>query len=148
MNTSLTNVGGWKDSDMREWLNEDIYDTMSNKDCIKEVTKMTNNTGYQGTTVTSTSDKIFLLSPKEAGVTDKTTWESYPEEYELVLEAEGTIYEWFKFNTVDWSDTIDDTFWFRSPESCFCDFFFYNRGYLDYHVSDGDDIVCPAFVIG
>ena len=144
MNTDRTNAGGWKNSNMRDWLNSDIYNSMSNKDCIKEVPKMTNNTGYQGTTATSTSDKVFLLSPKEAGVADDIAGLSwYPEEYKRVLETEGTTYTWFETNTVGgW-------FWLRSPDSSDdSNFFSYDNGGLNDGGAGREGTVCPAFVIG
>ena len=144
MNTDYTNAGGWEASEMRAWLNGNIYNSMSNKDCVKTVTKMTNNTGYQGTTATSTSDKVFLLSPKEAGVADDIAgWSWYPEEYKPVLETEGTTYTWFETNTVDCRFSL------RSPNSDDSYFFFsYNHGDLHYVDADGGSTVCPAFVIG
>jgi hypothetical protein len=147
MNTDYTNAGGWEASAMRAWLNGDIYNSMSNNDYIKPVSKMTNNTGYQGATATSTSDKVFLLSPKEAGVADDITnddwWDWYPEEYKPVFETEGATYSWFISNTfVDW-------FWLRSPLS-HCDGYF--SGYFGGSMNDcGANLectVCPAFVIG
>ena len=139
-----TNEGGWSASKMRALLNNDIYNSMSNKDYIKSVSKMTNNTGYQGTTATSTSDKVFLLSPKEAGVADDIAgWSWYPEEYKPVLETEGTTYTWFE------SNTVDGWFWLRSPYSDGNHiFFFYGDGDLDYSGAYGECTVCPAFVIG
>ena len=115
MNTDYTNAGGWEASEMRDWLNEDIYETMSNKDCIKEVTKMTNNIGYNGNSVTGTQDKLFLLSPKETGVewqmADSNYWD-WPDYVGMnALNSEGSTYEWFE------SNTVDDWFWLRSPFS-------------------------------
>jgi hypothetical protein len=147
MNTNYTNDGGWEASDMRAWLNGDIYNSMSNKDYIKSVSKMTNNTGYQGTTATSTSDKVFLLSPKEAGIEDNiyddNRWSWYPEEYKPVLETEGTTYSWFI------SNTVNDYIWLRSP--CSYDnyfFFLYYRGDLSDYDANYEYTVCPTFVIG
>lgn len=105
---------------------------------------MTNNTGYQGTTATSTSDKVFLLSPKEAGVADDIAGLSwYPEEYKRVLETEGTTYTWFETNTVGgW-------FWLRSPDSSDdSNFFSYDNGGLNDGGAGREGTVCPAFVIG
>ena len=143
MNAGFTNAGGWEASKMREWLNGDIYNSMSNKDYIKSVDKMTNNTGYQGTTATSTSDKVFLLSAKEADVADDIAgWGSYPEKYKPVLETEGTTYSWFI------SNTVDVCFWLRSPSSGNNgDFFVYDNGNLSYS-AEFRDTLCPAFVIG
>lgn len=148
MNTDYTNAGGWEASEIRTWLNEDIYDTMSNKDYIKSVDKMTNNIGYQGNTTTPTSDKVFLLSPKEAGiewqVADSNYWDWSAYVGMNALNSEGTTYEWFESNTVDvW-------FWLRSPYSDNSDhFFYYSSGFLDLDiVVDSKYPVCPAFVIG
>ena len=147
MNTDYTNAGGWKDSEMREWLNKDIYGTMSNKDYIKEVTKMTNNIGYNGNSVTGTQDKVFLLSPKEAGVewqmADSNYWD-WPDYVGMnALNSEGSTYTWFATNTVD------DCFWLRSPYSGNDGYFFiYGYGNLDSYRADRGNTVCPAFVIG
>ena len=144
MNPSYTNAGGWEESKMREWLNEDIHDAMSNKDYIKSVSKMTNNTGYQGVTATSTSDKVFLLSAKEAGVADDVVYWNYPEEYKAVLETEGTTYTWFQ------SYTVDCDFWLRSPHSEYDEnfFYYYHGGILNENGVRYELAVCPAFVIG
>ena len=142
VNSNNKNIGGWKDSEMREWLNSDIYNSMSNKDCIKSINKMTNNTGQQGTTATSTSDKVFLLSVKEAGVADNI-WDWYPEEHKPVLETEGTTYTWFE------SNTVNNKFWLRSPISDdYSAFFCYNNADIDGNSSFLVNTVCPAFVVG
>ena len=147
MNTDYTNAGGWEDSEMREWLNKDIYGTMSNKDYIKEVTKMTNNIGYNGNSVTGTQDKVFLLSPKEAGlewqIADSSYW-NWPDYVGMnALNSEGSTYTWFATNTVG------DYFWLRSPRSDIDDVFFdYNYGGLGSGIASYGVTVCPAFVIG
>jgi hypothetical protein len=143
MNSNCKNIGGWEASEMRAWLNGDIYNSMSNKEYIKSVDKMTNNTGYQGTTATATSDKMFLLSAKEAGVADDIAgWSVYPGKYKPVLETEGTVYSWFT------SNTVDVCLWLRSSSSGNDgDFFIYDNGNLNYS-AEFRDAVCPAFVIG
>ena len=144
MNTNETNNGGWETSEMRTWLNEDIYNSMSNKDYIKSVSKMTNNTGYQGITATATSDKVFLLSAKETDVAWRIAdWGWYSEEYKPVLEAEGITYEWFE------SNIIDDDIWLRSPYSqhdgSFFSYHYYNLGEQS---ANKAYVAYPAFVIG
>ena len=147
MNTDYTNAGGWEDSEMREWLNGNIYNSMSNKDYIKTVTKMTNNIGYNGNSVTGTQDKVFLLSPKEAGVewqmadSNYWNWSGYPGMN--ALNSEGSTYTWFATNTVG------DYFWLRSPRSDIDDVFFdYGYGGLGSGIASYGVTVCPAFVIG
>jgi hypothetical protein len=146
-NYTYTNAGGWEASEMREWLNKDIYDTMSNKDYIKEVTKMTNNIGYNGNSVTGTQDKVFLLSPKETGVewqmADENYW-NWPDYVGMnALNSEGTTYEWFESNTVSF------WLWLRSPYSSDnSNFFLYGYGGIDCNNGYSEDTICPAFVIG
>ncbi len=149
MNSTDTNAGGWEASEMRTWLNNDIYNSMSNKAYIKEVTKMTDNVGYKedkiNTTddVTGTQDKIFLLSAVETGSQSQVDNWSY--QYINQINAEGTTYEWFKTNSLSGT-----WFWLRSPYA-FEDygFFFYesDMGIL-HNGAECDYPVFPAFVIG
>ena len=149
MNSDWTNAGGWKDSEMRTWLNTTIYESMTDtKAYIKEVSKDTNNIGYNGNSVSATNDKVFLLSPKEAGIEWQMSdsnywgWADYPGMN--ALNNEGTKYAWF-----NGSNTINDYFWLRSPDSNIDDFFFfYLYGYLNYDCANIEYTVCPAFVIG
>ena len=147
MNTNRTNAGGWEASEMRDWLNGNIYNSMSNKDYIKTVTKMTNNIGYKGNSVTGTQDNVFLLSPKEAGVewqmADSNYWD-WPDYVGMnALNSEGSTYTWFATNTVG------DYFWLRSPNSDYDDDFFnYCYGDLSDIFADDESTVYPAFVIG
>lgn len=140
MNSTNTNAGGWKDSNMRNWLNSDIYNSMIDvKDYIKEVDKYTNNIGYQGNTVTVTSDKVFLSSPKEAGFICPLWYSDYND----VFDNEGTSYEWFINNA------ISDYFWLRSPDFNYSNFFFsYNNGRLGNDNVNSYYSVFPTFVIG
>lgn len=76
MNSSVTNRGGWRDSDMRQWLNTTVLDSNESvKNNVTPVVKMTNNDGYVSgvdnnneagsTAPTGTVDKIWLASPVE-----------------------------------------------------------------------------------
>ena len=149
MNSDWTNAGGWKDSEMRTWLNTTIYESMTDtKAYIKEVSKDTNNIGYNGNSVSATNDKVFLLSPKEAGIEWQMSdsnywgWADYPGMN--ALNNEGTKYAWF-----NGSNTINDYFWLRSPYSGDDDSFFnYCYGDISNVGADGGSAVCPAFVIG
>ena len=142
MNSFWTNEGGWQDSKMRTWLNGYIYESMTDtKAYIKEVSKDTNNIGYNGNSISATNDKVFLLSQKEAGVSNNWNWSDYPGMN--ALNSEGTTYEWFE------SNTVGDWFWLRSPSSNSNDsFFYYYYGDLGCNSADVEYTVCPAFVIG
>lgn len=70
MNTTNTNVGGWASCPMRTFLNTTLFNNLSSDltSVISTTTKYTNNTGNasnEEANVTSTSDKIFLLSEFE-----------------------------------------------------------------------------------
>ncbi|MBO4352495.1 MAG: hypothetical protein J5818_03255 [Eggerthellaceae bacterium] len=70
MNGSASNDGGWEKSEMREWLNEDFAGMLPSdlKGAIKAVNKKTNNSAYTSPgSVSSTSDKLWLLSLVEIG---------------------------------------------------------------------------------
>lgn len=66
MNSASTNVGGWKDSEMRTYVNGNVYNNLLQevKDIIKPVDKKTSE-GNKSTNVITTSDKLFLLSEVE-----------------------------------------------------------------------------------
>ena len=142
MNSFWTNEGGWQDSKMRTWLNGYIYESMTDtKAYIKEVSKDTNNIGYNGNSVSATNDKVFLLSQKEAGVSNNWNWSGYPGMN--ALNSEGTTYEWFE------SNTVGDWFWLRSPDSSDdSNFFSYDNGGLNDGGAGREGTVCSAFVIG
>ena len=70
INSSKSNMGGWKSSDLRGRMNEgDIYSAMPDdlKDVVEAVLKMTNNTMgyYAGAVATATTDSFWLLSMNE-----------------------------------------------------------------------------------
>ena len=132
MCNSNSNEGGWEMSEMRNWLNNEVYNSMSNKNYIKEVTKMTNNVGKGGIEVTETRDKLFFLSAIETG------FSAYN-----VVDGEGTTYEWFVHNKTGQPLTL------RSPTT---DSYIYFKTYLGNYLgscySDAEVPVSPAFVIG
>ena len=122
-------------------LNGEIYNSMSNKEYIKTVDKITNNIGQFGTVATATSDKVFFLSPKEVGFS-YPTWTDF-EAYKEVFDAEGTIYQWFQTNM------INGEFWLRTPAPCNDASFFLSRdGGVSTLVCSEEFSVHPAFVIG
>ena len=146
-NKQNTNSGGWESSVMRNWLNTDIFNSMTDtKDYIKEVVKMTNNIGHQGDEVSGTRDKVFLLSTKEVGLewqlTHKDYWDGY--DYMNAIDNEGESYEWFKNGGY-----INGFVWLRSPDSnTETNFFVWELGNIDCDNANIEYCTCPAFVIG
>lgn len=75
MNAANTNVGGWKDSEMRTThIREAFYDMLPEdlKAVIKQVDKKT-SAGNKSTTVETTADDVWLFSLIEMGVTGLST---------------------------------------------------------------------------
>ena len=138
MNTSNTNVGGWKDSYMRKTLlgnSNAPTSPLANslmaalpsdlRAVMKAVTKYTdnvgNNTGHTAGNVTSTSDYLFLLSNYEVQGND-----GYANSYEKNSQAQ---YDYFKAGNskVAYRHSAIGTavwWWLRSPycnsNSYFC----------------------------
>ena len=140
MTSDGKNAGGWEQSAMRTWLNSTILNSMSNKNQIKTVNKKTNNTGYQSTSTTETSDSVFLLSPIECGFACPASYE----EYSALFNAEGSVYEWFNghsTNTYIWLRSAAAT----NKNNFFC---YGNDGKLYGSDASNEYSVFPAFVIG
>ena len=71
MNTSNTNTGGWPSTRMRTYVNSTIYNALptSLKNAIIDTFVVSGHGSGQTTNFTST-DKIYLISSKEAGLGD------------------------------------------------------------------------------
>ena len=148
MNTTKGNQGGWRDSEMRAWLNTDLLNSMiDTKEYIKPVNKTTNNVGYQGNEVSSTLDKIFLLSVHEANLSEKLIRWTGGYEYIDSIYKEGQPYEWFLDSQNNYLNT---TACLRSVNAN-GDTFFFMFGYNGHILSNNAQVaycVYPAFVIG
>lgn len=113
MNSTNTNVGGWKGCARRTWCNEIYYNALPSvfKSMVKEVNKKT-SAGNQSSTINTTKDKAFLLSESE--IYSSTTY-SKP--------GEGSQYEYYKttanrYKLPKWSSSSSShIYWQRSPSS-------------------------------
>ena len=123
MNELSINEGGWVESSMREYLNTEIYNLISDewKQLIKPVRKLTVVGGgtekNPATTVEESIDKIFLLSYIETGIDSLNS----------VYLLEGSKYNIFKSGENDeacLSRSKSDAWWLRSPN-------YQYRGYFD-----------------
>ena len=68
MNSSASNVGGWKLCAMKTWLNETVYTKLPKwwKKIIKQV-EVLSTAGNKTATITVSDDYLFLLSAAEVG---------------------------------------------------------------------------------
>ena len=108
MNSSESNAGGWRDCEMRTYVNNDVYNALPSdlQAVIKTVDKKTSE-GNASTNITTTSDKLFLLS--EVEISGSTSFSA---------SGEGSQYQYFtdgdsinKYNRVGSSSC----WWNRSP---------------------------------
>ena len=93
MNTTNTNVGGWKDCPMRTWLNNTLINGLPSdlSSVITPCTKYTDNTGNSSNieaNVTTTSDKLWLLSEFEVFGS-----RSYANQYEKNYQKQYDYYK-------------------------------------------------------
>ena len=107
MNDTMTNVGGWKDSKMRTYVNNDVYSSLPSdlQAVIKSVDKLTSE-GNKSTNITTTSDKLFLLS--EVEIFGSTVYSA---------SGEGSQYQYFTDggSKIKYKSGSSDFWWERSP---------------------------------
>ena len=109
MNSTLTNVGGWKNCLMRSTYLPSILELMPSevKNAIQEVIKKTSS-GNQSSTIETTTDKLFLLSQIEVFNSTYNT-----------ASGEGVQYDYYKNgNTTDKIvvNGSENVWWTRSPD--------------------------------
>lgn len=146
MNSSMTNVGGWESCARRTWCNNVYYNALPStfKNAIKEVNKKT-SAGNQSTTITTTADKIFLLS--EIEIFGSITYS---------VAGEGNQYQYYKnavanrYKMPKWSSSeVSTAYWERSPHSNSQSFFciVYISGGADGNNATASYSVAPCLCI-
>ena len=128
MNSTNTNVGGWKNCARRTWCNNVYFSALPSawKSMVKTVNKKSGTGGGSSSGTETTQDKIFLAS--EIEIFGSTTYS---------VSGEGTHYQYYKNATANrykmpkWnSSSASHIYWERSPYSgyayAFCDV--YNNG--------------------
>lgn len=125
MNSSNTTSGGWENCAMRSWLNSTVLNGMDAgvRNIIKSVNKK-NTSGYGAAT---TSDKLWLLSQTETGLTSGS--------------AEGA-----KYPSLPNLSSPANTWWLRSVGDS-VGFYRVYGGSLSYSGASDSIGVVPGFVI-
>lgn len=96
----LTSGGGWRDSDLRRWMNGgEVWDMFPEafRTGVSAVLKQSNNMEYgttYGSAASATSDRLWLVSYKELVPTIYDGWKEYGGFQ--ALNQEGSQYEFFK----------------------------------------------------
>ena len=138
MNSSGYNYGGWKDSEMRTYLNStasgNFYAGLPTdlKSVIKSVNKVSDDgydesTGVAPDTLVTTSDKLWLLSTEEAGL-----YRDYSNVRDYTLSGQGSAYALYKndasrvVSDYEYDGSYDDYgeyYWLRSACSNYRSYF-------------------------
>lgn len=117
MNTRESNRGGWGESQMRTAICVGIYNAFPSdlKTIVKSTTKWT-SAGALSTSITSTSDNVFLLSEFEASGNIR-----YSVQEEQNYQQE---YDWYKSNSqLKFMNESETMWWYRSPDATDYEFF-------------------------
>lgn len=141
MNSSSTNSGGWTSCAMRTSVLNSIFSSLPAdlQNVIKAVNKLT-SAGNQSATISTTSDKLFLLS--EVEIFGSTTHSK---------SGEGNQYAYYKAGNskVKKVKGSDSYWWERSPKqndtSRFC--YVSDRGYTDYATANNSFGVSFGFCV-
>ena len=139
MNATNTNVGGWRDCQMRTQTMPALKALLPAEvqAGIRPVNKLT-SAGNKSSSIVTTSDELFLLS--EIEIFGRTTYS---------FAGEGTQYDYYKLGNsrVKKRNGSADTWWERSPRSdystnfCFVD----SSGNASAHRASGSRGVAFAF---
>lgn len=122
MNASNTNVGGWESSKMRTSVMPTLLSQLPAdlQSVIKSVYKKT-SAGNKSTTITTTNDKLFLLSEVEVNGTTATTYADEGEQYAYFKRNGGYVqygndgYYPNGIKALSNGDGDSYTWWLRSP---------------------------------
>ena len=118
MNSTATSVGGWEQSEMRTYLQDDILPTLPNdlQSVIKTVNKISDVGNNNKTTLKTIQDDLFLFSTTEVGFNPV-----------YAVNGQGTQYEFFIDDTsrIKYLNSSATRWWLRSANSydnnIFCD---------------------------
>lgn len=123
MNASNTTSGGWRDSDMREWMNGRLLDSLPKEvsSVVVPVVKHTNAVGEttDPASVVATNDWLWLPSYSELG----GHMDIDDDAYDDVYNAEGAQYQLFSDLGVRWDKPNEilalegvEFWWERTPD--------------------------------
>ena len=154
MNPTSTNKGGWLNSQMKTFINNDIYNSLPQE--LKSViitTETVSGYGSEDTNnFTSPEDKLYLLAPKEI-------YSDWSNQYDKARDKTRQL-DYYKIKGVTTSNKngaikknsegTDDWWWLRSAYSISDGNFYivYSYGVWDHIIAYNSCGVSPAFRIG
>ena len=155
MNDTDTNVGGWPSTSMRSFVNNDIYNAISNeiKNAIIDTTVVSGH-GKSDTENFTSTDKLYLLAPKEI----YSDWSTYQSANDTAKDLTRTL-DYYKNLGTSTSNrsgvkkkngTSADYWWFRAASSNTLEGFYTvaSTGTYSNDVAVYTHGVAPAFRLG
>ena len=157
MNSTNTNVGGWPASEMRTYVNSDIYNALPSelKNGIINTTVVSGHGSTSGETNFTSTDKMYLLSTKEVWGKEGTT-NVIDNDTAEVETRQLDYYSSQNVTTSNYSGAIKQRngsnyyWWLRSANSSNSNSFYIVTYFGGWHGSNSDytNGVSPAFRIG
>ena len=156
MNDTDTNVGGWPASSMYTFVNNDIYNALPSdlKSAIIDTTVVSSHGSTSGETNFTSTDKLYLLAPKEIYFRYPGSYTNYDTAKDLTRTLD--YYTNIGVTTSSYNGAIKkngsstDAWWLRSAYST-NHYYFYVvsfRGNWDYADAYDTTGVAPAFRLG
>ena len=155
MNDTQTNVGGWPSTSMRSFVNNDIYNAIPNeiKNAIIDTTVVSGH-GKSDTENFTSTDKLYLLAPKEI----YSDWSTYQSANDTAKDLTRTL-DYYKNLGTSTSNrsgvkkkngTSADYWWFRAASSNTLEGFYTvaSTGTYSNDVAVYTHGVAPAFRLG
>ena len=151
MNSTNTNVGGWKDSAMRTYANGEFFDKLPSdlQNAIIE-TKVISGHGSSERENSTSNDKIYLLSPHEV-YEDGTSDTAYSQTRQLdYYKQRGVTVNNHTKNAIKDYNDMPFSWWLRGAYSNDYSNFLgvASAGIWHYSNADSDNGFSPAFRIG
>ena len=146
------NKDGWHASSMYTFVNTDIYNALPND--LRNViidTMTVSGRGSEDTEDFTSTDKLYLLSPKEIYLSWSYSYDTIKDltrqlDYYITQRATTTNYS----GAIKKNGTSAYDWWLRAADSNFDDYFYRVSGDGDWYTDDGSITigVAPAFRIG
>ena len=157
MNSTATNVGGWKDSAMRTYANGEFFNKLPEelRKVIKEIKAVSGHGSTSGETNFTSTDKIYLLSAHEVwedGTNNQTS--TAVTAYDNTRQLD--YYKNIGVTTINYSSIIKkyngsvSNWWLRAARSNTDSNFLVVTNSGDWNISNANDThgFAPAFRIG
>ena len=153
MKDTNTNVRGWPSTSMRTFVNNNIYNAIPSeiKNAIIDTTVVSGHGSTSGETNFTSTDKLYLLAPKEIYINYSSSWDTAKD-----LTRTLDYYTNIGVTTSNYSGAIKKNgtsaaaWWLRAARSDSANYFYDVNSYGFYYnnFASGTDGVAPAFRIG